>query len=569
MENFLKDNEDILFHLEHMDLDRVIRLRENDFKNESNAPHAPADIADAKDSYVKVLELIGRICGEELAPRAAEIDEEGVRLKNGEVIYAKGTQTVLDLFAKADLMGFCLPREYGGLNFPSTILTIAAELVSRADASFLNFGLQQDIGETLNKFGSEELKRKYLPKLASGEYGSSMILTEPDAGSDLQAVRLKAHQDASGKWYLNGVKRFITNGNGTIGLVLARSEENMAGARGLSFFLYERDENMVIRRLEDKLGIHGSPTCELQFNNARGYLVGERKRGLSKYTMWLMNSARLGIAAQAIGIAEAAYREANKYAEERVQFGVPVKSLPPVFEMLTEMKIAIEAGRTLLYETARIVDMKEGLEHVKEHFPERSDEVSSDLKSYARLANLFTPMVKGYATEMVNHIAYDAIQIHGGTGFMRDFNVERHYRDARITSIYEGTTQLQVVAAIGGLTSGTINSALDEYESEDFSHAPTLHKQILVARNKFEKALVHIKGIEDANLISYHARRMVEMATDLVQSYLLLRDARHSDRKLKIAETFIEKMGTRITMNAEFILHGQSSLLKNYQEIIG
>ena len=569
MENFLKDNEDILFHLEHMDLDRVIRLREDDFKNSDNAPHAPVDIADAKDSYMKVLDMIGAISGENLAPLAAEIDQEGVRLVKGEVQYAKGTQQVLDIFAKADLMGFCLPRKYGGLNFPSTILTIAAEMTSRADASFLNFGLQQDIGETLNKFGSEELKSKYLPRLASGEYGSSMILTEPDAGSDLQAVRLKAHQDAHGNWYLNGVKRFITNGNGRIGLVLARSEENMQGARGLSFFLYERDENMVIRRLEDKLGIHGSPTCELQFNNARGYLVGERRRGLSKYTMWLMNSARLGIAAQAIGIAEAAYREANRYAEERVQFGSPVKSLPAVFEMLTEMKISIEAGRTLLYETARIVDLKEGLEHIKELYPDRADQINSDLKSYARLANMLTPMVKGYATEMANRVAYDAIQIHGGTGFMRDFNVERHYRDARITSIYEGTTQLQVVAAIGGLTSGTINNALDEYDSEDHSHAPQLHKRLLTARNKFEKALVHIKGIEDAELVSYHARRMVEMATDLVQGYLLLRDARHAERKLRVAETFIEKMATRITMNAEFILDGESSLLRNYRQIIG
>ena len=569
MENFLKDNEDILFHLEHMDIDRIIRLKEEDFSNPDNAPYAPRDIEDAKDSYMKVLEMIGEIAGEHLAPAAPDIDAEGVKLINGEVKYAKGTREVLDIFAKADLMGFCLPRKYGGLNFPSTMLSIAAEMVARADASFLNFGLQQDIGETLNKFGSEELKSKYLPKLASGEFGSSMILTEPDAGSDLQAVRLRAHQDSDGKWYLNGVKRFITNGNGTIGLVLARSEENAPGARGLSFFLYERDENMVIRRLEDKLGIHGSPTCELQFNNARGYLVGERKRGLSRYTMWLMNSARLGIAAQAVGIAEAAYREANKYAEERVQFGSPVKELPPVYEMLTEMKISIECARTLLYETARIVDLKEGLEHMKENHPDRADQINSDLKNYARLANMYTPMVKGYATEMANRVTYDAIQIHGGTGFMRDFNVERHYRDARITSIYEGTTQLQVVAAIGGVMTGTIGTALDEYESEDFSHAPKLHKAVQVARNKFDKALVHLKGLEDDNMVSYHSRRMVEMATDLILSYLLLRDAKHSERKLKIAETFIEKMGTRATMSSEFIVDGDSSLLRNYKEIVG
>ncbi|MCK4514797.1 MAG: acyl-CoA dehydrogenase, partial [Spirochaetaceae bacterium] len=341
------------------------------------------------------------------------------------------------------------------------------------------------------------------------------------------------------------------------------------GARGLSFFLYERDEKMVIRRLEDKLGIHGSPTCELQFNNAHCYLVGERKRGLSRYTMWLMNSARVGIAAQAIGIAEAAYREANKYAEERIQFGVPVKSLPAVYEMLTEMKISIEAARTLLYETARIVDLKEGLEHMKEQYPDRVDEIKSDLKNYARLTNLYTPIIKAYASEMANKVTYDAIQIHGGTGFMRDFDVERHYRDARITSIYEGTTQLQIVAAIGGLISGTIINALDEYESEDFSHASDLHKALLAARNKFEKVLVYVKGVEDADFVSYHARRMVEMATDLIQSYLLLRDARHSERKLRVAETFIEKMSARITMNSDFIHDGDSSLLRNYSEIIG
>ena len=376
MENFLLDNEDILFHLKHLDLDRLIELKEDEFKNKDKYPHAPQDIEDTKENYYKVIEIIGEICGEQLAPRAADIDEEGVKLIDGEVQLAKGTKEVLDMFAQADLMGFCLPREYGGLNFPATMMSVAAEIVSRADGSFLNFGLQQDIAETLNKFGSEEQKAEYLPRLASGESGSSMILTEPDAGSDLQAVALKATQGEDGKWYLNGVKRFITNGNGKLGLVLAKSEENARGARGLSFFLYERDEHMVIRRIENKLGIHGSPTCELQFNNAPALLVGERQRGLTKYTMWLMNSARLGIAGQALGIAEAAYREADLYAAKRIQFEGPVRNLPPIFEMLTEMKIAIEAGRSLLYETARFVDLKEGMEHFAEKYPDRKNEVS-------------------------------------------------------------------------------------------------------------------------------------------------------------------------------------------------
>lgn len=569
MENFFLDNDDILFQLEQMDLDRIIALREDDFKEAEKYPFAPANTEDAKDSYNKVLSVIGELCGEYLAPRAVEIDKEGVVLENGEVRYAKGTKEVLDLFAKADLMGFSIPRKYNGLNFPSIILTIAAEIVARADASFLNFGLQQDIGETLNKFGSESQKAEILPKLASGEYGSAMILTEPDAGSDLQAVNLKAHQDANGNWYLTGVKRFITNGNGEVGLVLARSEEDLSGARGLSFFLYKRDEHMKIRRLEHKLGIHGSPTCELQFNNAPATLVGERKRGLSKYTMWLMNSARLGIAAQSLGIAEAAYREANKYARERIQFNHPIIEFPPIYEMLTEMKVSIEAGRTLLYETARFVDLKEGLEEMKEKYPERAAEFKTDLKKYSRLANLFTPLVKAYNTEMANKAAYDAIQIHGGTGYMQDFIVERLYRDARITNIYEGTTQLQIVAAIGGVTSGTAASVIDEYEQEDYSHVPELHEKLLKAKFNFEKTLVGVKGVEKKDFLTYHSRRLVEMATDIIQGYLLLRDAHFSDRKKKVAEVFIEKAGARIKANMSFILEDEGILIDNYNEILG
>ncbi len=569
MENYFLDNDDILFQLEHLDLDRVITYREDNFKEADRYAYAPSDTADARDSYRKVLEIVGEISGETLAPLAAEIDEEGVVLENGEVRYAKGTKQVLDMFGKADLMGFCMPRKYGGLNFPTIMLTIAGEIVSRADASFLNFGLQQDIGETLNKFGSEQQKAEVLPKLTSGEWGSSMILTEPDAGSDLQAVNLRAHQDEHGNWYLSGVKRFITNGNGKVGLVLARSEDGQTGARGLSFFLYKRDEHMKIRRLEQKLGIHGSPTCELQFINAPATLVGERRRGLTKYTMWLMNSARLGIASQALGIAEAAYREADKYARERIQFGKTIRELPPVYEMLTEMRVGIEAGRTLLYETAIIVDLKEGLEHMKEKYPERAGEFNSDLKKYSRLANLLTPMVKAYTTELANKAAYDGIQIHGGPGYMKDFNAERHYRDARITNIYEGTTQLQVVAAIGGVTSGTASAALDEYDEEEYNYAPELLKKLRKTRIDYDKALIGVRESEDEDFVTFHSRRCVEMATDLVQGYLLLRDAKYSARKLRIAEIFIEKMQTRIHMNMHYILDGGSTFLKNFQDVLG
>ena len=569
MENFLLDNEDILFHLKHLDLDRLIELKEDEFKNRDKFPHAPHDVEDTKENYFKVLEIIGEICGEQLAPRAAEIDEEGVKLIDGEVHLAKGTKEVLDMFARADLMGFCLPREYGGLNFPATMLSVAAEIVARADGSFLNFGLQQDIAETLNKFGSEEQKEEYLPRLASGESGSSMILTEPDAGSDLQAVALRATQDENGQWHLNGVKRFITNGNGRLGLVLARSEESARGARGLSFFLYERDEHMIIRRIENKLGIHGSPTCELQFNNAPALLVGERQRGLTKYTMWLMNSARLGIAGQALGIAEAAYREADLYASKRIQFDAPVRTLPPVFEMLTEMKIAIEAGRSLLYETARFVDLKEGMEHFTEKYPERKGEVLADKKKYTKLANFFTPVVKAYNTEMANKVAYDALQIHGGTGYMQEFNVERHYRDARITNIYEGTTQLQIVAAIGGVTSGTASMIMDEYDAAEHTYGQDLLAEVRKAREFFDETLKFTAEKKDQTFTTYHSRRLVEMATDIILAYLLLRDGEHHDRKKKLASTFIKKMVPRVEMNMKFIISEDSELLKNYEEIIG
>jgi alkylation response protein AidB-like acyl-CoA dehydrogenase len=474
------------------------------------------------------------------------------------------------MMAKADMMGFVIPRKYGGLNMPNTILSIAAEIVARADASFLNFGLQQDNAGTINKFASEDQKERYLPKLCSGEWDSAMVLTEPDAGSDLQSVNLKAILGSDGQWRLNGVKRFITHGCGTIGLVLARSEEKGKGARGLSFFIYKRDDKMTVRRIEHKLGIHGSPTCELQFNNAPAELLGERQRGLTKYTLWLMNNARLGVAAQAVGIAEAAYREADLYAAKRIQFGAPVRDLPAVFEMLTEMKLAVEAGRSLLYETARFVDLKEALEDYSEKHPEDKSEIVEDKKKYAKYAGFFTPLVKGYATEMANKVANDAIQIHGGTGYMKEFNAERHYRDARITNIYEGTTQLQVVAAIGPVTSGVAQAVLDEYDKANYNHSPALLEKVREARKFFEEALQYAKTYEGhQQFLTYQSRRLVEMATDLVISYLFLRDGNHSERKQKAAAIFIAKMPSRLKASRDFIMSEDGTLLKNYEAVIG
>ena len=569
VENFFRDNEDIQFHLKHLDLNRIIDLYEDRFGERDQYPYAPKDRADARENYEKILEIIGEIAAEHLAPHAAEVDREGVAFKDGVVTYPKPIRDAMRVIAKADLMGIRLPREYGGLNVPATIMAMAAEVMCRAEGSFLNFGLQQDIAETIAKFASAEQKAKYLPRLASGDVTSAMILTEPEAGSDLQAVSLRAHLGEDGRWYLNGVKRFITNGCGDLSLVLARSEEGTKGGKGLSLFLYERDEHMKVRRIEEKLGIHGSATCELQFTNAPAELVGERKRGLSRYTMWLMNSARLGISGQALGIAEAAYREADAYAAKRIQFKKPIREMVPVAEMLTEMKVAIEAGRTLLYETARVVDIKEGLEHLAEVHPERREELQYEINTYTGYAALLTPIVKAFNTEMANRVAYDAIQIHGGTGYMKDFNVERHYRDARITNIYEGTTQLQVVAAVGQVTAGTALERLSEYDAEDYDHAPELIAKVRHAKNALETTIAFAKGKEDPVFVEYHSRRLVEMATDLFQAYLLLRDARHSERKKRVAEIFVDKMVPRLEMNRRFITEGEAALLHHYRDVIG
>jgi alkylation response protein AidB-like acyl-CoA dehydrogenase len=570
MENFLTDNEDILFHLQHIDLDKIIHYKEDNFNQAKLYPHAPKDVEDAKDSYRMVLNIIGEIAGEFMAPHAPEVDEGGPSLANNKVTLHPATQKAMDMLAQADMMGFIIPRQYGGLNMPDTILCMAADMLSRADGSFLNFGLQQDNAGTINKFASEDQKQRYLPKLCSGEWDSAMILTEPDAGSDLQSANLKAVQDADGTWYLNGVKRFITNGCGHIGLVLARSEEKGKGARGLSFFLHERGDKMIIRRIEHKLGIHGSPTCELQFNHAPAELLGERQRGLTKYTLWLMNNARLGVAAQGVGIAEAAYREADLYAQKRIQFGAPIRDLPAVFEMLTEMKIAVEAGRSLLYETARFVDLKEVLEEYSEKHPEEKGEIIEEKKKYAKLATLFTPLAKAYNTEMANKVANDAIQIHGGTGYMKEFNAERHYRDARITNIYEGTTQLQVVAAIGPVNSGVAQMILDEYDKAEYNHSPELLAAVRESRKDFDEALEYARAYEGhQQFLTYHSRRLVEMVIALVLSYLLLRDGNHSERKQKAAAIFITKMPSRVKANRDFIMSENGTLLKNYEAVIG
>jgi alkylation response protein AidB-like acyl-CoA dehydrogenase len=576
MSNFYTDDPDLQRQLEALDLRRIVALREDDFEQAHEFAYAPSDHDDALDSYRRTLEIVGDIAGEFVAPRAEEVDRAGATLVDGEVCYAPGMQEALDRLTQADLMGITLPRRYGGLNFPITVSVMIVEMISRADPALMNvFGLQ-DIAETVNKFASDELRQAYLPRFASGEVTGSMALTEPEAGSDLQNVQLKAALGADGVWRLSGVKRFITNGCGAIALVLARSEAGTTDARGLSLFLYERDEHMKIRRLEDKLGIHGSPTCELQFTDAPALLVGERRRGLTTYVMSLMNGARIAIAAQAQGIAEAAYRAASKYADERVQFGGPIRNLTAVAAMLADMKVSLEASRALLYETAMIVDEKEGLERRVEQLQSGArlaaadDELKTlraELKGFTRLAALFTPLAKACSTEMANRVTYESLQIHGGSGYMRDFAVERHARDARITNIYEGTTQLQVVAALGGVLSGTLAARLADYDAGDYAATPELLGAVRAAVERWSAAVAHVRALDDTAFRDFHGRRMVDTAIDLICAYLLLRAAQRDARKLLVARYFVEQMSARVEGATQAVLGSTAAAIDALQTL--
>jgi alkylation response protein AidB-like acyl-CoA dehydrogenase len=590
MTNFYTDNEDLSFRLEHADLGRVVALREDGYDQARQFPFAPNDLDDARDSFGRALTIAGEIAGEFVAPRSEDVDREGSVLADGEVCYARGIGESLVRLRQADLMGMTLPRRFGGLNFPVTVSMMVVEMISRADPSLMNiFGLQ-DISDTISKFASEELKQEFLPRFASGEITGSMALTEPEAGSDLQNIQLKATEQADGWWRLDGVKRFITNGCGTVSLVLARSEVGTTDARGLSLFVYERDEHMKIRRLEDKLGIHGSPTCELQFDAAPARLVGERRRGLTTYVMSLMNGARLAIAAQAQGIAEAAYRAAEKYAGERVQFGRPIRELTAVAAILADMRVSIEASRALLYETCLIVDLKDALEHRMAQLETKKaggaaaagetkeaaavddqtgaaaadaaaaaelKELRGEHKKVTRLAALFTPLCKALATEMANQVAYDAIQVHGGSGYMRDFAVERHARDARITNIYEGTTQLQVVAAIGGVLGGTLSDRMTELDGRDYSATPELLAAVRAARVHLDEAIAYVREAGDERFRDFHARRLVEMGIDVVCGYLLTGDAQRDPRKLLVARHFVDAATARVAGAAGRILRSR------------
>jgi len=566
MSNFYNDNPDLKHHLSHPLMRKIVEMKERNFSDAEKFDYAPLDYEDAMDSYEKVLEIAGEISGEIVAQNAEDVDHEGPHVVDGHVVYAKGTQKNLDALVKAGLMGISLPRRYNGLNLSLVPYIMAADMVSRADAGFVNIWGLQDCAETIYEFADEDQRQRFLPRVCAGET-MAMDLTEPDAGSDLQAVMLKAtYNEADGTWRLNGVKRFITNGDGHIALVLARSEEGSHDGRGLSMFIYDRnDGGVTVRRIENKMGIKGSPTCELVFKNAKAELCGARRMGLIKYVMALMNGARLGIAAQSVGVSEAAYREALSYAHDRKQFGKPIIEFPAVFEMISLMKAKLDASRSLLYETTRFVDVYKIYEDIAR---ERSltPEERQEMKKYQRLADAFTPMAKGMGSEFCNQNAYDAVQVHGGSGFMKDYACERIYRDARITSIYEGTTQLQVVAAIRHVTTGTYLNQINAYAAEEYAPETSELKERLVKMTAlYEEALKTVVDNKNTEYTDFHARRLVEMAGHIIMGYLLLGDTTRNEKFLKSANVYVNFGEAEVEKHHKFIMSFKPDGLENYR----
>lgn len=553
MANFYTDNPDLKHHLNHPLMRKIVELKERNYTDAEKYDYAPFNFEDAMDSYDKVLEIVGELCGTTIAENAESVDHQGPRVENGRVIYADGTQENIEACRKAGLMGMAMPRRYGGLNFPITPYIMAADIVSRADTGFENLWGLQDCAETIYEFADEDQKQRYITRVCAGET-MSMDLTEPDAGSDLQSVMLKATPQEDGTWLLNGVKRFITNGDSDIHLVLARSEEGTKDGRGLSMFIYDkRNGGVTVRRIENKMGIKGSPTCELVYKNAKAELCGSRRLGLIKYVMALMNGARLGIAAQSVGVSEIAYREALSYAKDRRQFGKAIIEFPAVAEILSTMKAKLDASRSLLYATARFVDMYKIYEDIAKERTLTSEE-RAEMKYYSKLADACTPMVKGMGSEFCNQNAYDCIQIHGGSGFMKDYACERIYRDARITSIYEGTTQLQVVAAIRHVTTGTYSKMIQELDAAEYAeNLKPLQAKLQAMTAVYEAAVAKVADAKDTAYTDFMARRMVEMAGHIVMGYLLLEDATRNEVFTKSANNYVRLGEAEVARHAEFI----------------
>lgn len=565
MANFFTDNPDLRHHLNHPLMRKIVELKERNYADAENYDYAPVDFEDAMDNYERVLDIVGDICGNVIAENAESVDHEGASCSDGHAHYASATETNLDVCRKAGLMGMSMPRRFGGLNFPITPYIMAADIVSRADTGFENLWGLQDCAETIYEFANEEQKAKYIPRVCQGET-MSMDLTEPDAGSDLQSVMLKATEQPDGTWRLNGVKRFITNGDSDIHLVLARSEEGTRDGRGLSMFIYDkRDGGVTVRRIENKMGIKGSPTCELVYKDAKAELVGSRRMGLIKYVMALMNGARLGIAAQSVGVSEIAYREALAYAKERKQFGKAIIEFPAVAEMISVMKAKLDASRTLLYECSRYVDLYKAYEDIAKERSLTPDE-RKEMKAYSRLADALTPLAKGMTSEYCNQNAYDCIQVHGGSGFMKDYACERIYRDARITSIYEGTTQLQVVAAIRHVTTGTYLNLIHSYAEQPVAESLADVKEMLAGlTDTYAKAVEKVNAVGDTHFTDFMARCLVEMAGNIIMSHLLLIDATRTESFARSVRVYAKMAQAEVARHAEFIASFDPSQMALYE----
>ncbi len=575
MANFFTDNDDIRFLFDHLNLRELAGMMEEGFKYHAEYDFAPEDEDDAIENYRHVLTSLGQLAGEVIAPTAEETDKVGNTLNpDGTVTYAPGIAEAIKRLGQADMMGFTLPYKYGGLNCPQLLYSMSNDIVSRADASLMNIYGLQGIAETIHAYADDALKDEYLPRMAGGEATGAMVLTEPDAGSDLQAVKVRASQDEAGNWFVHGVKRFITNGCGEVLLVLARSEHQTTDGRGLSLFLVERGPGVTVRRLENKLGIKGSPTCELFFDNAPAKLIGERQRGLVTYVMNLMNGARIGIAAQSVGIGEAAYRVARDYAHSRKQFGSAIEHLPAVRELLVNMSIDLQAARVLTYYASYTVDLEYGATRIAEGGGEGNGDAKraakKEARKWKRMNGMLTPMSKYYASEMSMRVSNDAISVLGGSGYMKDYAAERHYRDARITTIYEGTTQLQIVAAVRGVVSGSVTNAIEPLLDREWADdLKPLIEQVREGQRLLDEAIAFVKSQDSNEYMDLCGRRLVDMGCALVIGTLFCDCARASERKKAVAARWLGQKLPEMRMLKDQICSGDRSVIASFDQLVG
>jgi len=569
-ENFFLDNLDIQFRLDNMDLKEIVGIKERGYDYADEYSTAPRNYADAMENYRLILEILGEISAKVIAPTAVEADAKGAKFENGVVDYADVTKEALKALKQAELMGAMLPWKYDGLNLPESIFQMMVEIVSRAEPGLMTIFGMQELASFIHEYADDEIKDRFLPKFSSGEVTGAMVLTEPDSGSDLGGVKTRAMFDeALGVWKINGVKRFVTNGCADIHLILARSEEGSTDARGLSLFVLERDDSVHIRRIEDKFGIHASPTCEIQYNDTPAWLIGKRRFGLIRYAMALMNGARLAVGAQAVGIAEAAYREAFEYASSRIQFNQPIRHLPAVSRMLLGMRANIEAARALICETGLWVDRLKVYEVLRNREDKSDPMLRKKMKKAANLSDILTPLTKYYSSEMANHVCDQAIQIHGGVGYMRDFNVERHYRDVRITNIYEGTSQMQIVAAMSKLLGHPLDEMFDEWSKDDYGKdLEPIKGQLIEATALLTKATDVLKEM-DRDVIDYYGVDLTDMAVTIVNSWLLLRDAPKSDRKHDLVCFYVNHTLPEVAALGNKILAAADCPLKVRDTVLG